>query len=185
LGVKSQHLVALFVGGEWDRKGLGLVIDAVAKARSGAVDAVLWVVGPGDEERFAAMARELGLADAIRFFGLRVDTERFYQAADVFVLPSAYETFSLACFEAAACGLPLVVAPVHGAGELVGDDEAGILVARDAASIAAALTVLGCAPDVRAERGALARARAQAFTWERSAEAVAGLYRSLLAGAGR
>lgn len=178
-GIDADRCVALFVGGDWDRKGLSLAVEAVAKARADGVDVVLWVVGKGDGERVGALAIALGVGDAVTFFGPRTDTERFYQAADVFVLPSAYETFSIACFEAAASGLPLVVPPIHGAGELVGADEAGMLVAREGSSVASALVALAGDPARRSALGAEARRRAGGFTWEASAESVAGLYLSL------
>src|SRR5205823_10094486 len=103
----------------------------------------------------------------------------YYRAADLFVLPSTYETFSIVSFEAAACGLPLVIPYLAGAGELVGDDEAGIVVARDAGAIAGAIEALAGDADRRAALGAEARRRAAPFTWARSAASVASLYRRL------
>jgi len=179
-GVGAQTCVALFVGGDWARKGLLLAVEGLAKARAEGVDLVLWVVGAGDEQRFARSADELGVREAVTFFGRRGDPERFYQGADLFVLPSGYETFSLACFEAAACGLPLVIPKLSGAGELVGDDEGGILVERDAASVADAMSSLSSDPERRTRLGEEARRRAGRFTWEASTAAVAGLYGDLL-----
>jgi glycosyltransferase involved in cell wall biosynthesis len=179
-GIGADQCVALFVGGDWDRKGLALAVEALAKARTDGVDAVLWVVGPGDEARFRTIAAAFGVEDAISFFGRRADTECYYQAADIFVLPSAYETFSIVSFEAAASGLPLVVSMVYGAGELVGADEAGVIVEREASNVAAALVALAGDPARRAALGAEAQHRASGFTWEASAGSVADLYRSLL-----
>ncbi len=180
LGIGPAQYVVLFVGGDWDRKGLGLAVEAVAKARAEVPDLVLLVVGPGDRTRFAALADRVGVSDHVRFFGQRADTERFYRAADVFVLPSAYETFSMACFEAAVCGLPLVIPPLHGAGALVGADEAGIIVDREPASIAAALVDLASDPTRRAALGAEAHRRATPYTWEASVASVMDIYRSRL-----
>lgn len=180
LAAEAECCVTLFVGGDWDRKGLAIAIEALAKARADGADLVLWVVGSGDEARFAALARGLGVDGSVLFLGPRSDVERFYRAADVFVLPSAYETFSIVCFEAAACGLPLVIPELSGAGDLVGADEAGILVDRDAASIATALGEFARDPVRRIALGAEARRRAGAFTWEASAASVADAYRSLL-----
>jgi glycosyltransferase involved in cell wall biosynthesis len=96
------------------------------------------------------------------------------------VLPSWYETFSLAAFEAAASGLPIVAACVHGVSELVGDDVAGFSVARDANEIAAALLRLAASPDLRQRLGCAARERSSAFTWERSAAAMESVYRDFV-----
>lgn len=179
-GVGTDTCIALFVGGDWDRKGLALAVEGLAKARAQGVDIVLWVVGPGDQARFATTARNLDVAAVVRFFGSRDDIEPFYQAAELFLLPSIYETFSLVCFEAAACGLPLVIPRISGAGELVGDDEAGIIVEREADSIAAALRSLAIDRPKRIGLGKEARRRASQFSWEASTAAVADLYRSLL-----
>lgn len=178
-GVRPDGCVALFVGGDWDRKGMALAVEAAGKARASGVDLSLWVVGPGDEARFAALARGLGIGDAVSFFGQRADTERFYQAADLLVLPSTYETFSMVSFEAAACGLPLVVTRVSGASALVGDDEAGIIVELDSADIARAMEGLANDARRRSDLGAEARRRAACFTWAHSASAVAELYCAL------
>jgi glycosyltransferase involved in cell wall biosynthesis len=174
-----DDLVALFVGGDWDRKGLGIAIEALAKVRAHGVAPVLWVVGDGDIPRFQALAGECGMETAVEFFGRRTDTESFYRAADVFVLPSGYETFSLACFEAAACGLPLVVTSIPTATVLVGDGEAGVVVDRNAGAVADALLMLSD-DAIRRRMGAAARDRVKHYTWEVAATATAALYRQLV-----
>ena len=178
--VPREQTIALFVGGDWDRKGLGLAVEAVARARADGVDVVLWVVGPGDEVRFRRLAENLGAECAVKFLGPHADTERYYQAADLFVLPSAYETFSLVCFEAAACGLPLVIPPLHGASELVGHDEAGLIVQRDTTSIARAILALADDEALRLRLGSEAARRASEFAWDTSAATVTDLYQRLL-----
>ena len=109
-GVTEDDVVALFVGGDWDRKGLPLIIAALAHAPH----VRLWVMGPGDEARATAYAREFGVQDRLRILGHRTDGERYYSAADMFCLASLYETFSLAAHEAAAAQLPIVSTPVSG-----------------------------------------------------------------------
>ena len=178
----GDDVVALFVGGDWNRKGLGIAVEAISRVRAGGHDLRLWVVGSGDEARFAALAEQFGVAPFIRFFGPRTDTERFYQAADLFVLPSAYETFSLVCFEAAVCGLPVVIPPISGASEIVGSDEGGLLITRSSRSVADALLKLATDPELRARLGAEAHRRASAYTWHRSVDSTMDLYRELLAG---
>lgn len=180
--VRPATCVALFVGGEWERKGLPLVIQGFAKARAEGADIVLWVVGGGDEARFDRFARTCGAEEAVTFFGERRDAERFYQAADLFVLPSAYETFSMVCFEAAASGLPLVIPALSGAGEIVGRDEAGIIVDRTWQSIAAALRTLADQPAERIRLGDEARRRACRYTWANSSRDVTDVYKSLTKG---
>ena len=113
------------MGGDWSRKGLRAAVEAVATPTRNGVALRLWVVGPGDEPRYRALAGSLGVGDRVAFFGPRADTETYYRAADVFVLPSLYETFSLAAHEAAAAGLPVVGTPVSGVSGLVGARRGG------------------------------------------------------------
>lgn len=174
-------VVALFVGGDWRRKGLELAVEALAAAASVGTFLRLWVVGAGDVAQFQRIARRAGVAEQVLFFGPRSDTHRFYQAADIFVLPSAYETFSIASFEAAACGLPLVIPPLHGASELVGNDEGGMIVERTASSIGHAFARLAQDKTLREQLGGEAARRALQYSWDRSVDSVLEIYRALLA----
>jgi UDP-glucose:(heptosyl)LPS alpha-1,3-glucosyltransferase len=172
----DDELVALFVGGDWSRKGLEVAIGSIGLARAAGMNVSLWVVGRGDERRFGALAESNGVADAVRFFGRRTDTQRFYAAADLFLLPSAYETFSLVAYEAAATGLPVIGTNVSGIAELIGDGGGGILVDATPESVLSALRALDD-PSRRLTCGQLGRAWAQAFTWETSARATVEIYR--------
>lgn len=180
LGVSEQCCIALFVGGDWPRKGLDLAVAAVADVAASDIDIVLWVVGVGDRSKFVELAKELSIQERVTFFGRRADVEKFYQSADLFVLPSAYETFSLACFEAAACGLPLVIPALTGAASLVGNNEGGVIVERRRESIADAIRTLASHPTRRVALGHVARQRAGRFDLSESAEAVAAVYDGLL-----
>src|SRR5581483_10427053 len=75
LSIGPDEIVAVFVGGDWDRKGLGFAIGGLATARASTGLPIRLVVdGGGDEERFVTMARELGLRDAVVFAGWQADT---------------------------------------------------------------------------------------------------------------
>ena len=137
-------------------------------------------MGNGDKKRFQGLARAHGVNDNVRFFGSTVRAEQYYQSADIFVLPSLYETFSLVAYEAASCCLPVVATRVSGIDELVGRNEAGILVDRTPEAIASALGGLALDPAVRLRMGFEGRRRALTFTWQRSADQVIGVYRQLL-----
>lgn len=180
LGLPPDDVVALFLGGDWARKGLDLVIEALAEAKQSHPALRLWVVGTGDQRRFTALSTRLDVADRVTFFGPRVDTECFYRAADIFVLPTSYETFSLVAYEAAASELPVVAPPVSGIADLVGDDEAGILVRREPGSIAAALVRLARDPNLRRKLGDSGRRRSAPYTWRRSVEGVLAAYELVL-----
>ncbi|HEX2087482.1 MAG TPA: glycosyltransferase family 4 protein [Solirubrobacteraceae bacterium] len=181
-GAGEDDVVALFVGSDFERKGLDIALEAIALARRRSPRRIrLWVVGGGDVHRYQGKARRLGLEHDVTFFGPRSDPPRFYAAADVFVLPTRYETFCLAAYEAAASRLPIVATPVNGVDELVADGGAGIAVEVDAESVASALAELAADGERRARMGEEGRARSAAYTWERSTDAVAALYDEVLA----
>lgn len=163
LGVSHERLVAAFVGGEWERKGLGAVIHALALA--GEWDLV--VAGDGDQRRYRDLARSLGVSERVHWLGVTRDVQLVYQLADALVFPSRYEAFPLVTLEAAASGLPILATPVNGVRELVRDGESGFLITREPQVIAERLTLLGADPGLRTRMGAAVREAALAFSWER------------------
>lgn len=177
--VDPEETVALFVGGDWERKGLGIAIGAVSIARRAGHAVRLWVVGSGDQRRFEQVARDNAVIEAVQFFGPQMAPERFFQAADLFVLPSAYETFSLVAYEAAACGLPSVATPVSGVQELLGSD-AGVLVDADVGQVGDAIVRLASDGELRKRMGEAGRVRAASYTWDRSVRSTLAVYERLL-----
>ena len=167
--VSANDLVALFVGGDWDHKGLSSAISGVSYARQRNVPARLWIVGAGRERRFKHLAADADIDEFVTFFGHQADPAPFYNAADILVLPSRYESFSLVAFEAASAGLPLVATAVYGVTELIGMDQAGLLVPGSADGVGAALVKLANSK-LRQAMGSEARRRAQLMTWEASAQ---------------
>lgn len=158
LGVTDDDLLALFVGGDWRRKGLGVAIEASARAGW-----VLVVVGYGDPDDWSSAVETHGAR--VIFHGTTPTPESLFSAADAFLLPSSYEGFALVTVEAAAAGLPLLVTTATGAGPLVRETGSEPL-RRDPAAFAAELQTLSDAR-VRAERGSRAHAAARALAWPR------------------
>ena len=183
LGTDEKAMVARFVGGDWDRKGVSLMIEALAIARSSAPQLELWIVGAGDEHRSGSYATAAGVREAVRFLGRSAEPERYYQGADIFVCCSSYEPFSLALLEAAATGLPLVSTRVGVASALIEQegDPAGILVGRQAGEVGAAFAALAGDAERRTRYGKAARQRAEQFGWDPLADRVDEIYRRLLA----
>jgi glycosyltransferase involved in cell wall biosynthesis/GT2 family glycosyltransferase len=171
--------VCLFVGGDWHRKGLGVAIEAVARARAAGADVILWVVGTGDTPHFQALAQDLNAVDSVRFMGSWPDPAEFYQAADLFLFPTRYEAFSLAMLEAASSGLPLLVPAVNGAEELVGADEGGFLLEPTAKAFGTAIVQLAADAALRERLIEGARRRASQYTWPRVTAQALDIYRQL------
>jgi UDP-glucose:(heptosyl)LPS alpha-1,3-glucosyltransferase len=181
-GVDEDERIALFVGGNWDHKGLPIAITAIAEAVAmGAPVDRLWVIGAGDVERFRQLARGSALEGRVTFFGARKDVELFYQAADFFLLPSLYEAFSLVLLEAAASGLVIITTAVNGTQELSSVDQSLLIVDRTSAAFAQALVRLCEDEELAREMQGAAREAALAYTWERSVREVVRVYEELTA----
>ena len=157
LGLGGDELVAIFVGGDWQRKGLDIAMEAATMAGW-----TLVVIGGGDEHAWRDKAAQLGLT--VRFCGHTREPEGPLKAGDAFVLPSAYEGFALVAIEAAATGLPVLVTEATGAGELA-RAAGGDALPRDATAFATELRRIGADPALRARQGRAARAASEQFSW--------------------
>jgi glycosyltransferase involved in cell wall biosynthesis len=165
----------VFVGGEWQRKGLRSALEALAQAPMWT----LVVAGTGDESAYRALAHELNVAESVYWLGPVRDIPVVYELGDAFVLPSRYETFSLVTYEAAASGLPLLATPVHGVRDLVRDGENGFFIDEGPASLAARLNQLGENASRRMRMGEAARRDALQFGWIQMCESQFELFRTL------
>jgi UDP-glucose:(heptosyl)LPS alpha-1,3-glucosyltransferase len=175
--VDDGELLAIFVGGDWDRKGLGVAIRALR-------DAAGWrlaVVGTGDVAHYTWLAAELGVDARVMFLGKRANPEAFYSAADAFCLPTTYETFCLVAHEAAAASLPLLVSKVHGVDVLLEDGVNGWFVTDDPRSVSSRLEDLRLNPDRRLHMGRAARAASMRYSWDCAVQEHLALYAKLMA----
>ncbi len=117
LGIAPAKAVVLFVGSGFERKGLSVAIEAVAKSGS---DAALIVLGHDRRPRkFVTLARRAGLAQRFLLVGPVNDPLPYYAAADALILPSIYDPFPSTVIEAFACGLPVVTTMGCGARDVV------------------------------------------------------------------
>jgi glycosyltransferase involved in cell wall biosynthesis len=174
----SGDLLAVFVGGDWERKRPWLAVEALTSASGWH----LAVLGSGDGVALKALARERGVGGRVHILGVVPDVFAWLHRADAFVLPTLYETFCFAAYEAAACALPLVVGRVDGTESLVVDGANGWFV-DSATEISRALDLLRD-PATRQRLGQAAAASSKEYTWARFVDRYAALYRSLLSTAG-
>ncbi len=167
-------------------KGLVPLLEAVAKMRTER-DIELTVIGrPRPGGRVDRAINSLGLSDVVHCVSGISDDELavLYGEAEVAVVPSLYEGFSLPAIEAMACGVAVVATTGGALPEVVGTDgETGLLVAPDdPAALAGAISRLLDDPALRARLGAAGRVRVMSrFTWEVTAAGTAACYSALLA----
>jgi glycosyltransferase involved in cell wall biosynthesis len=169
-GIGENDTVAVFVGGEWRRKGLDLAIQAVGQLSQ--KDVKLLVLGKDAEQpRFEALAIEAGILERVLFLGFRKDVADAMAASDIFLFPSWYEAFSLATIEAAACGLPIVATKINGAEDFVVPGETGEFIEHDPKQIAGVLERLVISAADRRRMGENSRKVVeQRYTWDRVAQ---------------
>jgi glycosyltransferase involved in cell wall biosynthesis len=180
LGLDPGDIVFLFVAlGQFERKGLPLLLEALSRIRSDG--AKLLIVGgePDLVASYQARARQYGLEDNVIFAGMQRDVRSYFWSADAFAFPSAYETFSLVTYEAAAAGLPLIAPRLNGIDELIRDGENGIVISRTVEGLEGALRAfVAMKPGARKEMGRRARAEAIGYNDTRFSARWTELYRN-------
>lgn len=155
---------------------------AFARVWAGRRDARLWVAGEATGAEYAKvtrLAKSLGLSNVVSWLGLRRDMPALLDAADGFVLSSAWEGMPLALGEAMAMEKPVVATDVGAVRELVGN--AGLIIPSnvpDALAIAM-LDVMHRPQDARSALGRAARERIQtSFSMDAKADEWEALYRA-------
>jgi glycosyltransferase involved in cell wall biosynthesis len=171
----------LFVGTLEPRKNVVQLIEAYARLPR-TRPPLLLVGGKGwlYDEIFARV-EALDLSTEVHFVGY-VSTEelpQWYNAAELFVYPSLYEGFGLPPLEAMACGTPVVTSTASSLPEVVG--EAGLSVdPGDVEALAAAIERVLMDVELREQMQVAGVARAQGFSWEKTARDTVACYRRAL-----
>jgi len=173
LGVDTQRFAPLAVSGQPERcqllcvgrltpaKGQAILLAAVALLRQQGVAVGLTLVGMGpDRESLEAYAQTLGISDLVHFTGA-VDQDHilaYYQAADIFVLPSFAEGLPVVLMEAMAQEIPCITTAITGVPELIQNGVDGLLVpASSTEGLAAAIQQLVQEPALRRKLGKAGR----------------------------
>jgi len=173
------------------RMGLENLIEAVAGVRASFPGLRVVIAGRGRlEDDLRRLAESRGLTGAVSFAGF-VDDEtlvRYYQAADLFVLPSiAFEGFGMVTLEALACGTPSVGTPIGAtpeilkplAPQLVLDGAEPVAIRRGLTAVLEWLSDEGAARRLRRQCREYVEGR---FGWDRAVDAVEGLIEELVHG---
>lgn len=163
-------------------KGLAVLIQALSLLQPQRWSELVVVGRPG--ERTGKALAEAGLVDRVRFeSGLSTpELASLLASAQVSVVPSLYEGFSLPAVEAMACGTPVVASRVGALPELVGSDAGTLVTPGDASALAAAIEAMLADPDSAAEAGRRGRERAlDTYSWAAVARTTAELYRDVIA----
>jgi glycosyltransferase involved in cell wall biosynthesis len=184
IGRERVDFVWLAVGRLAAVKDYPRLLRAFADVSASAAGGVrLEIAGEGeDKEQLQAMARELGIAERVRWHGFCEDVGGLYRGADGVVLASRWEGLPVCLMEAGAAGLPVVTTATAGAMEVVSDGT-GVLVDGDAddALAKAMLRVMAMPEEDRRRMGDAARAHVLVrFSKERMVAGYESVYRDVL-----
>lgn len=117
-----------YVGRLISLKGVDLIIKAFKKLRTENSQAVLVIVGDGDEkENLMNLANESGVAESVFFMGYRLDVYDFMNIFDSFIVASEIEGLPMVILEAMAMNKLVMSTPVGGIPEVIKDGNTGIL----------------------------------------------------------
>lgn len=188
LGLRDGERTILFVGRIEPLKGIDILISAAAQLHDDENFKVLIVGGDArataEVDQLRELAERLDVDHHVSFVGA-VEHDKlplYYNAADVCVVPSYYESFGLVAVESMACGTPVVASRVGGLTSTIADGQTGYLIPwRCPEPFAERLELLLDNDELRASFGEAARKAVERFRWANVADAVSDVYETLLA----
>jgi glycosyltransferase involved in cell wall biosynthesis/predicted metal-dependent phosphoesterase TrpH len=174
----QAQVTVLYAGRITSEKGVDLLADAFALAHQRDPRLHLVLAGDGPErtqlaERLGARASFLGWLEGGHL-------PAAYASADIFVFPSATDTFGQVVLEAQASGVPVVAVAAGGPLSLIEDRVTGLLCAPEPAAIADALLELAASPLLRERLAGAGLKSARARTWDQALRRLAAGYRKAL-----
>lgn len=183
-GIAENTPVLLFVGNDWRRKGLDVVLEALAKlAGAGNTTPELLVAGHDNHpEHYQALAQKLGLGDRVHWLGRVREIRVPFAASDLFVFPSRYDVFGNVGLEALASGVPGLLSARAGVSEILDGGPGGARLEdpHDSEELARRMEEFLGAGDMDTRRAA-ARKNAERYSWDDHFDRLLEVYEEVLA----
>lgn len=176
--LSEKHKVILFIAMNFGLKGLQSLFEGfsgIDEKERKEKNLKIMVVGKGKANLHDSIKKD------VLFVGVVRDIEKYYCAADMFVLPSQNETFGSTVLEAMACGAPVIVSSCAGAAELVRNGENGLIL-QDPCSAKEIREKIGLMLDEekRLPFEQKAAETARKYDWQKIAARVAVVYDDIL-----
>ncbi len=187
LGFEADESIVLYVGRFDPLKGLDRLIEALAYLRNHTRLRLVIVGGDGEQspayQHLWQLVLKLGLKDRVMFAGRieHADLPPYYNAANVLVIPSRYESFGMVGLESLACGTPVVTTPVGAIERILREGQTGYVVS-DYTPAALAKGIESFLSDAAAATPApeIVRASVFEFDWSHVASAIMDQYATVL-----
>ena len=179
-GVSRSDPLLMFAGGDWERKGVRYIIEALPLLSKRNVKLI--IIGSDDEKFYGQLAELKRVRERIIFVPHSSNLWEYYAASDIFVFPTIYEPFGLVIVEAMASGLPAITSRVAGAADFITDGVDGFLLDKpeDINELAAKIELLLSNAELRKTMGERARETAEKFSWDQVAQKTLEVYNTIL-----
>jgi len=179
-GVSRSDPLLMFAGGDWERKGVRYIIEALPLLSKRNVKLI--IIGSDDEKFYGQLAELKRVRERIIFVHHSSNLWEYYAASDIFVFPTIYEPFGLVIVEAMASGLPAITSRVAGAADFITDGVDGFLLDKpeDINELAAKIELLLSNAELRKTMGERARETAEKFSWDQVAQKTLEVYNTIL-----
>lgn len=185
LGLQPEDFVVGIVARLSAQKAHHILFAAIAQLALSHPRLRLVVIGDGDRaDELARLTDELGIAERVRFMGLRRDVDRLLPGFDVSCLSSVHEGAPITVIESMAAAVPVVATDCGALRDMITDGDEGFLVpVGDVSALAERIAHLAADPALRSRQGTLGRSRAERnHRIEQTAERFEHLVTSLAAG---
>jgi len=193
VGADPNSKMVMFVGRIEALKGIDMLMYAIKifVKKNPPVPICLWIVGGDISQHMSLWSKELQkleelrhtlqLRTVVKFVGQRPQDELpyYYNAADVVVMPSHYESFGMAALEAMMCGVPVITTNVAGISSVLADtDEVLLTTVNDPIGLATKIEFLLKNPAAHEQLSTEVREKVQDLTWANIANQVLRVYES-------
>ena len=141
LGVQVSDRMIIFVGRIEPLKGIDVLLYALKMILTAwpELHLCVWIVGgdisqdtdewPKELKRLSEMREILNISTSVKFVGRKTPQElpTYYNAAELMVMPSHYESFGITAIEAMACGVPVITTDVTGVSKLIDEKHENLI----------------------------------------------------------
>lgn len=195
VGASNEEKIVMFVGRIEPLKGIDMLMYAIKVVNKDqpALPLKLYIVGgdisqdvslwSAELKKLEKLRKLLRIPDVVKFVGQKPQHElaSYYNAADIVVMPSHYESFGMTALEAMTCGVPVITTNVAGISSLIDERKKALLTSvNNPLLLASQIEYLLTHPKTHAEISAELKEKVNTLEWKNVAEQISEVYRSCL-----